>query len=79
MAHTTIDEAFAAPVADTCTYDSGSMTDCIPLCSKTPTQRLVYLVPCYGYFPADLCGGHVSPMQGRIYPDRHEVRPLQRG
>lgn len=66
----------AKPYTATCEYDTGAMYDCAPACSAPATQRLVHQVACYGYFVVDLCGRHVSSMQGRVYPDRNTVAPI---
>lgn len=77
MIHLTSEQADAAtPVAAICSYDSGSMDGCRPLCDSRPTYRLLSLMSCYGWIAEDLCNRHVKPMLGRIYPERYTVREL---
>lgn len=52
----------------TCSYDSGAMTDCVPLCDSPATHIVTYRNGSYGPFAAPMCERHVQPMQGRVYP-----------
>ena len=44
----------------TCTYDSGSMTDCRPLCSRPATHVLRYRPSCSGWHDLPLCREHLA-------------------
>lgn len=62
-----------------CTYDSGSMTGCRPLCDAPATRVVAYTLPCYGTLRAPVCDRHLSPTLGRIYPDAYTLEPVAGG
>lgn len=55
----------AAPPA-VCDYDSGSATDCVPLCNKPPQWRIVYSPG--ATFVTHVCTRHKGATLGRLYP-----------
>lgn len=52
----------------TCSYDSGSMYGCEPVCSAPAVAVVVYSNGTSGPFRAPVCAHHESPMRGRAYP-----------
>jgi hypothetical protein len=48
----------------TCTYDSGSMSGCAPLCSAPAVYSITYR--CMGPLVAYACRGHKNATLGRI-------------
>lgn len=49
----------------TCTYDSGAMTDCQPLCDSPATHEVTYTNG--SVFVALVCKRHVRPTENRVY------------
>lgn len=60
-----------------CTYDSGSMTGCQPLCDK-PATYVVIKRACGGYPELALprCAKHVAATQNKLYPLHGRTMPL---
>jgi hypothetical protein len=50
----------------TCTYDSGAMYDCAPMCSAPATHVVTHRNGSYGPFHSPMCDRHVQSMQGRV-------------
>ncbi len=62
----------------TCALDSGSATDCQPLCDQPATWTVTYSSGSYGPFVVPLCSGHVRRFQNQIWPSpgiADELRP----
>lgn len=74
--YTPLEQADAKPYAETCTYDSGSMNGCHPLCADPATTRVLYEASCYGWLAADVCQRHTKPTLGRVYPYKTQVAPI---
>jgi len=60
----------------TCQLDSGSMTDCQPLCDKDATHTVTYRSGSYDPFVVSLCRRHVSRFENQIWPERSTVAEL---
>lgn len=75
-----------------CRMDSGSMTDCRPICDREAEFVVRYRNGSYPAHDVAVCSGHVRAMEGRAFPglistarimagERHTVpvgRPLGR-
>lgn len=61
----------------TCVYDSGSATNCQPLCHQPAVIQVVeHASGGYGPFTYPLCRRHLSPMLGRIHPMPNHTIPV---
>jgi hypothetical protein len=61
-----------------CQLDSGSATDCQPLCSAPATKTVTYRSGCsVEPFVVALCGAHVRRFENQIWPDRGVVNDLK--
>lgn len=74
--YTPLEQVEVKPFAKTCTYDSGSMDGCRPLCTDPVTTRVLHEAPCYGWLAADVCQRHTKATLGRVYPDKTQVVPI---
>lgn len=63
------------PAPTTCSHDSGSMTDCQPLCHDVATHAIAYWV-CRTRIVPHYCARHVHVNQCRLYPERFETVQL---
>jgi len=58
----------------TCTEDSGSMTDCRPICTATATHKVTHRpIGSSVTFTYYLCKRHAENAGARHYPDRVTV------
>lgn len=51
-----------------CEHDSGSATDCRPLCDAPATRTVAYPLPCYGTVRVHVCARHELVTVARCYP-----------
>jgi hypothetical protein len=70
-------QRLASPVSATCTADSGSATDCQPICTAPTAHRVTFDIPCYGTFVADVCARHVAYVRGQVHPAPVTVLDVQ--
>lgn len=58
-----------------CTYDSGSMTGCVPLCDAPAVQLVTYGHGAYRV-SVPRCARHVRPTENRAYPYACDVSDI---
>lgn len=51
-----------------CELDSGSATDCQPICDRPATHTVTYLLPCYGKITTTYCAEHAKHAEAYHYP-----------
>lgn len=59
-----------------CSYDSGSATDCVPLCTDDAVNIVRSRNGSYGPLDEPVCAYHTGSAKGRAYPGVIAVIPI---
>ncbi len=65
-----------APDHEICTFDAGSMYECVPICDRQAAYTVVYRDGSYGPFRAPICAQHLNAFLGRVHPGHIETIPV---